>query len=280
MNYGRGFGGLPPVVKNLLIINVIVFVVTRIIPFPNVNFDDLLALHYYKSDLFRPHQFISYMFMHAPIGNRGDGIMHIFFNMFALFMFGRTLEMAWGPKRFLTFYMLTGIGAGLTHLAYTSFQFHHLEEAINAFASSPSAAGFVSIITDNFNGFYNPEAVDAIHNALLTDPNNTEVVTAATHGLNELYQIKASFPMVGASGAVFGLLAGFGMMFPNTELMMLFFPVPIKAKYFVIIYAGIELFMGVQNNPSDNVAHFAHLGGALFGFIIVMIWNRSSKNTY
>lgn len=277
--FGGGFASLPPVVKNLLIINVIVFIVTRVIPFPNVNFDDLLALHYYKSDVFKPYQFVSYMFMHAPLGE--GGIPHIFFNMFALFMFGRTLEAVWGPKRFLIFYMITGIGAGLIHLAYASFEYRHIEEAVNAFTASPSADSYYNVIMQHFQGaVQDPTRLNAILSSLHADPGNSSTIADAVQSLDELYQYRISAPMVGASGAVFGLLMGFGMMFPNTELMMLFFPVPIKAKYFVLIYAGLELFMGVQNSPGDNVAHFAHLGGALFGFILVKIWNRDRSNFY
>lgn len=237
----NGFGSLPVVVKNLLIINVIVFVATRIL-FTNVDWDALLSLHYYKSDLFRPHQFITYMFMHAPLTG-GGGIMHIFFNMFALYMFGRPLEMVWGPKRFLTFYLLTGIGAALVHLAYASYAYGQVEDMINT--------------------------------ALQSHPNHPEALAAASD-LHLLYDI----PMMGASGSVFGVLAAFAMLFPNVELMLIFFPVPIKAKYFVLIYAAIEFFAGIRNAPGDNVAHFAHLGGALFGFILVKIWNRNRRNFY
>jgi membrane associated rhomboid family serine protease len=198
------------VVKQLLILNGIMYVVTHMLM---PDFYPVLAMYYPASDFFRPWQIVTHMFMH---GN----FQHLFFNMFALYMFGSALEAYMGPKRFLTFYLLSGLGALVLYLFVW-----YLE--ISAFSA-------------------------------------------------EQYQVFLSRPygMVGASGAVFGLLAGYGMLFPNSQIMLLIPPIPMKAKYFVLIYAAIELYFGISNtNP--GVAHFAHVGGALFGALIILFWRKS-----
>lgn len=216
----RGFRLLPPVVKNLLIINVLIFIAQKVsIGVFNYPLEYLFALHYWQSDLFKPYQLITSMFMHATIG-------HIFFNMFALWMFGYMLENIWGPKRFLIFYLVCGVGAAVCFLAAQTFSFQQLTEAY-------------------MNGQVPAIAVKRF-----------------------LYE-----PVLGASGAIFGILVAFGVMFPNS-LIYLYFFVPIKAKWFVIGYIALELWMSIQQNPGDNVAHFAHLGGALFGFILMKIWGK------
>jgi len=211
---------------NLILINVIVFIITSMV---GENMVTMFGLFYPASPYFKPVQIVSHMFMHGGIG-------HIFFNMFALWMFGTVLERVWGPRRFLIYYFVTGLGAVALHTAVQAWIVH------------------------NFTGSFNPPI------ALV----------------NEYSQVAAlySSPTVGASGAIFGILVAFGMLFPNTELIMLFFPIPIKAKYFVGIYVILELYQGIAMNPGDNVAHFAHLGGALFGFILVKYWNRSRHTLY
>lgn len=266
-------GGMTPVVRNLLIINVIMFVITAIIPLQGIDLAELLSFHYYESEKFRPHQLVTYMFLHANIA-------HIFFNMFAVFMFGKVLEQVWGAKRFLTFYMITGIGAALVHTGYTAWEFHRIGQDLAEFSASPDADGFLAIVKKHFEGMYNPDAVSSFYDLWSANPGDPTMASEAAQGLQSLIDGKADIPTVGASGAVFGLLLAFGMLFPNTELMMLFLPIPIKAKYFVLIYAGLELFLGIRNNPGDNVAHFAHLGGALFGFILVKLWGRDRNNFY
>jgi membrane associated rhomboid family serine protease len=223
--------GIPMVVKNLLIINVLFFAGTLLST--NVDFYQLFGLHFPTAPNFKVWQPITYMFMH------GD-VMHIFFNMFGLYMFGSQLEKYWGPKRFLTYYMVTGIGAAIVH--FTVFYF----------VSMPRFENELNILAAQ--GYAIPDSLwDEFLNGNL---------------------------VVGASGAIFGLLLAFGMLFPNTELMMLFFPVPIKAKYFVIGYGLIELFSGVRAAEGDNVAHFAHLGGMLFGFILIKYWNKTMRNRF
>ena len=203
------------VVFNIILINILFFVATS---FTDNLMYEWCALFYPASPFFKPIQIITHMFMHGSL-------MHIFSNMFALFMFGAVLERVWGPRRFLIYYLVTGLGAAALHTAVQAY------------------------IVYNFTGSFTPAAV------------------------NEFEQVAAIYqsPTVGASGAIFGILVAFGMLFPNSEIMLLFFPVPIKAKYFVSLYVVWELYRGIAMNPGDNVAHFAHLGGALFGFILIKI---------
>ncbi|MFB6306497.1 MAG: rhomboid family intramembrane serine protease [Flavobacteriales bacterium] len=217
--------------KNLLIINIIMYIGSLLIGFHTSvsNF----ALFYFDSPHFEPYQIVTHMFMHGGLG-------HIFFNMFALVMFGTVLEKVWGPKRFLKFYLITGLGAVLLHQgmqAYDVFQ----------------ATG--SITVDN--------------------PGRQVMSFNSMDTVSMTYNV----PTLGASGAIFGLLVGFGVLFPNTELMLIFLPIPIKAKYFIPFLILIELYLGIQKFSWDNMAHFAHLGGALFGYIMIKYW-QSDRNKF
>jgi membrane associated rhomboid family serine protease len=273
----QSFQVLPLVVKNLLIINGLLFLATWV--FQNqydINLTDFLGLHYFSSELFRPYQLVTYMFMHG-------GIDHIFFNMFALWMFGNVLENFWGSKRFLIFYMATGIGAALTYLGYQGIQYQQVHSAIDGLIANPSPEGYLELMRGHFNAFMEVPQVSAQIQAFAsewsTHPDNQHYLSAALTDINQLLDMKINTPMVGASGAVFGVLLAFGMLFPNT-LLYVYFLIPIKAKYFVILYGALELYLGIQNNPADNVAHFAHLGGMLFGFILIKYWQKRSNRFY
>jgi len=232
------FGNLTPVVKNLLIINVLFWLGTILGDRMGLNLTAILGGFYIGSPDFMPWQIVTHMFMHAAVDGNGNVVlMHILFNMFALFIFGTTLEKYWGPKRFLIYYMVCGVGA---------FFFYHF---INGFQLY------------QFTGSFFP---------------SIEAVQLAGRQAQMIFYV----PAVGASGAVFGILLAFGMLFPNTQLMLLFPPIPIKAKYFVIIYGAIELYMGLKNSPGDNVAHFAHLGGMLFGYILIKYWQKNTNSFY
>lgn len=243
---GGGYRMIPDAVKNLLILNVLAFVALLVMYAQGIDLNRLAGLYYWKSPNFEPYQLVTHMFMHG-------GFIHIFFNMFALWMFGSPLEQVWGPKRFLTFYFVTGLGAALLHLGVIHFQY------LNLVADMP---------IENVQSVLREGASIIAQNKNYTAPDMRQ--------LNLLLNV----PTVGASGAVYGILLGFGMLFPNTRLMLLFPPIPIKAKYFVIGYAAIELYMGISNNPGDNIAHFAHLGGMLFGFILIKIWQKSRRNFF
>lgn len=235
---------IPVVTRNLLIINVLAYFATVMLK-DIVNLNNYLSLHYITSSLFMPHQIITYMFMHG-------GISHLFFNMFAVFMFGRVLETVWGPKKFFVYYIITGIGAAALQMIVTYFRLQSLEATLPAEIISTVYNEGAAIIAQGLN-YTNPLYGDL--NGLLNGA------------------------MLGASGAVFGILVAFGMLFPNAELMLLFPPIPIKAKWFVIGYGVIELSLGVVDRVGDNVAHFAHLGGLITGLIILLYWRKKGFTT-
>ena len=242
------FRNLSPVVKNLLIINVLFFVAQFMLP----GLMDKLALYPISSEEFKPWQLATHFFMHSTAG-----LMHIFFNMFALVMFGSQLERVWGPKKFLIYYFATAFGAAALHLLVGYLRIHNIESEL-------SSVELNQLLTEGFE--------------YLRDGKN--YVNPGMGELNLSLFLLYNTPVLGASGAVFGLLAAYGYLFPNTELYLMFIPVPIKAKYFVIGYAAIELYSGIANNPGDNVAHFAHLGGALVGIVMVIIWQRQKNQFY
>lgn len=208
----RRVEAFPPIVKNLIIINVLVWVAQMIFD-KEYNLTMKIGLWPVNTPLFEPYQIATHMFAHATYGPGGQIMFfHILFNMFGLYMFGRILENVWGPKRFLFFYLACGVGAAAAHLL--------MQYLMGTFAFA-----------------------------------------------------------VGASGAVMGVFVAFGYLFPNTQLMIIPIPIPIKAKWLVLIYIGIDLFAGIGNVTGDNVAHFAHLGGALTGFLIVLFWNKTNRRT-
>lgn len=244
-NYRSGFSAIPPVVKNLIIINALMLLATAVLERRGIDLSNILGLHYFGSTDFRPYQLVSHLFMHA-------NIMHLVFNMFALWMFGRVLESVWGPKRFFVYYFVTGLGAAALHSLANYIEYQML----------------VSKMT--------PDMIDIVmqqgHDAFMQGKNFSDPLMGKLNAL-------INMPTVGASGAVYGVLLGFGMLFPNTELMLLFPPIPIKAKYMVIGYGALELFLGFSPWAS-NIAHFAHLGGMIFGFFLIKYWNKNSRSFY
>jgi len=234
---------IPPVTRNIIIINAIVWLACLAFIRLNIDLAEILGIHYFQSRGFHIYQLVTYMFTHVSL-------THIFFNMFAVFMFGTILEQTWGVKRYLTYYLVTGIGAGLIQMLVYYFR-------IQALLSNLPA-----------------DALTAVHNQgydlLLQNLN----FTGKLGDLNLLYNVTT----IGASGAVFGILLAFGMLHPNIPLYIMFIPIPVKAKYFVSIYGLVELFLGIANRTGDNVAHFAHLGGMLFGIIMILFWRRKDNN--
>lgn len=220
-------GNIPMVTKNLIIINLLFWVASLALPKVGIDLVNILGLHFPGAKDFHLYQIVTYMFMHD-----NHSFAHVFFNMFGVYMFGRVLENVWGPKRFLIFYMVTGIGAAITQELVWLY-------TVNDFAMANHVS--LSYLIAN----------DQTLNYLIT---------------------------IGASGAVFGILLAFAMLFPNVPLYLFFIPIPIKAKYFVIFYGLTELFFGVSNFSSDSVAHFAHLGGMIFGFFMVWYWKKKDRN--
>jgi membrane associated rhomboid family serine protease len=256
-HYSPGrFQILPPVVKNLLIINVIFFVATLVVQKLGIDLSDKLGLHFFGSEKFEPYQVITYMFMHGGFG-------HVFFNMFALWMFGYAIENYMGPKRFLIYYLATGIGAAMLHYGVFYLEIKPYLDPINRYLSNPENIDFQHQLINALNPIVSQPI--SIQNL------NYEVIE--TFKIDLLNQPV----VVGASGAVFGILLAFGMMFPNS-VIYLYFAIPVKAKYFVIGYGLIELWLGFSNRGDSNIAHFAHIGGMIFGFILLKYWKIKRLN--
>ena len=216
-------GSMPPVVKNLIVINVLMYLITAITG--NFMYENF-ALFYFKSPFFKPYQLVTHMFMHG-------GFTHILFNMYTLYIFGCVLERVWGSRKFLFYYFVTGIGAALLHMGVMYLQLQGYIADFNA--------------GDMF-------AQSGIQSILVT-------------------------PTVGASGAIYGLLLAYGMLFPDNIMQLIFPPVALKAKWFVIIFGALELLLGLSGRGGD-VAHFAHLGGMIFGFFLILYWKKNNRMYY
>lgn len=216
-------GSMPPVVKNLLLINILAYVITMLTG--NFMYENF-ALFYFKSPFFKPIQLVTHMFMHG-------GFTHIFFNMYTLYIFGCVLERVWGSQKFLFYYFVTGLGAALLHLGVMYLQLQ----------------GYIA------------------------DANAGDIYAAAK------IQALLSTPTVGASGAIYGLLLAYGMLFPNNVMQLIFPPVALKAKWFVLIFGALELVLGLSGRGSD-VAHFAHLGGMIFGYFLIVYWKKNNRMYY
>ncbi|MFM7566281.1 MAG: rhomboid family intramembrane serine protease [Flavobacteriales bacterium] len=252
------FNNLPQVTKNLLLINVIVFVATFILSLQNIDLNGLLGSHYLGSPLFQPYQIITHMFAH------GD-FWHLFLNMWLFVMLGGFLEQLWGPKRFFYFFISCGLGAFFLYNIVGAYELYTLRETLTL--------------------GYNMESIDQIiKHAAPNEGNNdlSQYLTTKNYVLTQdlvRYVSLVNSTMLGASGAVFGVLAAFAILFPNQEFM-LFFILPVKAKYLVTLYFVYELLASFENNPMDNVAHLAHVGGAIVGAGMVLYWRKKDRNHF
>lgn len=273
-----GFNILPPVVKNLLIINVLFFIAKIVGLKFNIDLDAIMGLHFFTASDFRPWQIITYMFMHGDFG-------HLFFNMFALWMFGATVENYWGGKRFLVYYLITGIGAAIVHYALQAFTLIPEIAVINQYLDAPSFENLMNIAQNH--RFHISAYSEEIYSEYLVfseafrqiqlQPDNIDLLNQCTEFLTTYkeYYLNAH-NIIGASGAVFGILLAFGMLFPNAQIYI-YFLIPIKAKWFVILYGALELFYGITGTQ-DGVAHFAHLGGMLFGILLILLWRKQDRD--
>ncbi|HEX7366302.1 MAG TPA: rhomboid family intramembrane serine protease [Pelobium sp.] len=262
----------PPVVKNLLIINGIFFFATYVFQ-SSFGFDlsEHLALFFPTSPKFRVWQLITHLFMHANLG-------HIFSNMFALWMFGAILENFLGSKKFLNYYLLTGIGASLLFLGVQAVEILPLQNKAEVYTANPTVGNYKAFVSEEVPEDIQPD-FDRIADYWSQNPGSIDAKKASVSIVNSYLSAKLNTPVMGASGAVFGILLAFGMLFPNTLIYIYFF-LPMKAKYLVILYGLFELYSGMANNPGDNVAHFAHLGGMLVGFILIKLWNIRRPDTF
>jgi membrane associated rhomboid family serine protease len=254
-----------PFVKQLLIINILFFIGSQFVPFANEYF----ALYYFENISFRFWQPLTSMFMHA-------NLMHIFFNMFALYSFGSALEHFWGGNKFLFFYISCGLGSALLHTLVNYFQIHALIDSVSSLNLSPSDLKY--LLNADLNSVFDesnkmiPSAVKTILDAAQCSQEQYNNLAVA----NSMVRSTA----VGASGAIYGILVAFAFMFPDAELALMFIPIPIKAKYFVPVIVGLDLFSGVTGFSvfGGGIAHFAHVGGALFGFLMVWYWKKNQFN--
>jgi membrane associated rhomboid family serine protease len=244
--YGRSFLSLPPVVKNIILINVIMLLATWAAKSVfGVDLTEVLGLYFPKSVHFEPYQILTHMFMHG-------GFLHLLFNMYALFLFGGILENVWGAKRFFIYYIVCGLGAALVYESVVYLQYQKAMSLIS------------------------PDQLQLVLNDGQAYLREGKVFADQTM---KSLQMILNIPVLGASGAIFGVLLAFGVLFPNTQLMLLFPPIPIKAKYFVFGYGAIELYLAITQ-PGSNIAHTAHLGGMLFGYILIRYWRKTTKTFY
>lgn len=272
------FSMMPPVIKNLLIINGLFYLATMGLGSAyNIDLTKILGLHYLGASDFKPFQYISYMFMHS-----NTNFSHILFNMFALWMFGNTLENVWGSKKFLIYYFFTGIGAAIIYTGWIGFEIAPTVDAIDAYLNNPNLESFTQFTHSEHLKIVSYE-VQNNYNALAQSLNhlgNSDPNQAIQKTVDFMTQYREDYlnahTVVGASGAVYGILLAFGMMFPNS-IIYLYFAIPIKAKWFVVGFGLIEFVSGFLNRPGDNVAHFAHLGGMIFGLILILYWKKKGK---
>ncbi len=244
---------IPPVTKNILILNILFYITTLVLAGKGIDLIQLLGAHYVNSPLFEPYQIVTYFFMHSK------DFFHILFNMLMLVMFGAHLERIWGPKRFFIFYIASAIGAFALYNIIGVYQIIQLKEQLTQLGYDLTSIN--QIIANN-----------ELTQIPLLHPDDTNILSE--------YLSKSIIPMVGASGAIYGIMAGFAYLFPNTELMLLFPPIPVKAKWLISVYFVIELYSSFQNYQGDNVAHLAHVGGGITGFILVFIWNKNRSTFY
>lgn len=265
-------------VNILIAINVVVFALfylSQTTQFLSREFFSSLSLYHPRSDKFQFFQLITHIFMHGSV-------LHIGLNMFVLWMFGNVLEGVWGPKKFLIFYFITGLGAAGLHMGTTTIRLDNLQEEVQQYAESPSLDDYAEFKEEHITPLLENmppamarqyEAYDSLQNVWQENPNAPQAAEKSIELVSDYYQEVVNRPTVGASGAIFGLLLAFGMFFPNM-LILLFFFIPMKAKYFVIFIGLFELYRGVFGETT-SIANFAHLGGMLFGYILLKIWGYS-----
>lgn len=257
-------GSTPPVVLNLIIINALMLLLTWFLGNMNIDIIDTFGLHSFYSSSFRIWQPLTNIFLH------GD-ITHLFFNMFSLWMFGRILEQVWGGKKFLLYYLMTGIGASLLNSVVTIAETEWMRSSAEQVIANMTPDTFFDFVKS-----YAPGAKGEISGFLdgwYNHPKDTTYINEAKRAVYAIMETRENGITIGASGSVYGVLLAFGMLFPNMMLLLLIPPIPIKAKYMVMIFAGIEIYFGFSGKQ-PGIAHFAHLGGMLVGYFIIRYWKK------
>lgn len=252
----------PPGVRLLLIINVAMLLIPYGLGGDAMldTWNTWLGLHYPGSDRFAPYQLVTHMFMHG-------GFSHLLFNMLGLVVFGRALEELWGTNRFLIFYLICGLGAGLLYMGVNAYEVHAIVQGRDAFLAEPSADALANFLHQHYEEIYRMN-IDFV-NDYAEHPSNPMLRSSAIDLVTKFTQSAVDAPMIGASGAVFGVMAGFGLLFPNVPFLIFPLPVPVAAKYVVLFYGAMALKGAIHQVPGDNVAHYAHLGGMLVGWLLI-----------
>jgi len=261
------FARLTPMVRNLLLITVAAYLIPYILRWDQIN--AFLGLWHISSPNFQPYQFFTYMFAHG-------GFWHLFGNMLGLIFLAPLLEQFWGPKKFLAFYLITGIGAGVFYEGIKYAQTIPMKHKMEEYIANPNPDDFAVYMSK-----YAPQYYNSIYDFIeYYSEHENEGRGQSISYVEQVYDAVINIPMVGASGAIYGILMAFGMLFPNTQLMLLFPPIPIKAKYFVLILGGYAIYSEFSNSSGDSVAHLAHLGGMFFAFIMIRVWSKDRRNFY
>ena len=247
------FRNIPPITKNLLLLNIMFFIVSVVLAQNGTDISRMLGAHYFNSFLFEPYQIVTHMFMHSI-----TDFFHILFNMLLLVMFGAHLERIWGGKRYFIFYVACGLGAIVLYNSIGMWQIHELKTAI---------------VKDGYD--------IRILNNMLREGDFDKIIIHSdiSQSLLQRYIDLSFSTLVGASGAIFGLLAGFAVLFPNTQLMLIFPPIPVKAKYLIGGYLAFEIYNSIYQS-GDQIAHLAHVGGAIVGVIIILIWRKRDRSNF
>ena len=261
-----------PIVRSLIIICVALWLLTLGLTEMGIDLTQQLGLYNFDSPFFRPWQLFTHMFMHDT-----QSPFHLFFNMLGLWMFGSSLENHWGPKRFLAYFLITGVCAGILQTSVTNYQMRPMVIEANQFEANPSYDAFEHFASNYLPGSFGNDGLNEFLKQWYYDRENPGFISQSREYVSEISETRQNTVNVGASGGLYGLLLAFGMIFPNVMIMMLIPPIPMKAKYFVMVFGAIELFSGLRNNVDDNVAHFAHLGGMLFGIILILLWKKQDR---
>lgn len=259
------FGRITPIVKNLLIINVVLAIVPEVL---KIDLGRAFGLFFINSEYFQPYQFVTYMFLHG-------GLRHLFGNMLMLFFIGPMLENALGPKKFLILYMVTGLGGGILYTAANYAEMSGIRSDVESYVAAPNSQDFNELMVDHADNIYN-QNIYKFTDQYSRNERNQSLIQRSIGYARGLYAYFGDYPMVGASGAVYGILAMLGLLFPNREMSLLFIP-PIKIKYIVGALILYEVFSEFQRTPGDNVAHLAHLGGALFAWGLLKYWKKDGS---
>lgn len=265
------FNRLTPVVKNILLANVVIFLIQSLLRLP---LSSLFGLRVVFAEDFAPYQFLTYMWIHGSFG-------HLLGNMIAVFIFGPLLEQTWGSKRFMTFYLITGIGAAAIYGGVDFIEKRQIKLDTEAYLANPNPESFSLFIMEHKSPYFKLNVLAKEADEFYEHPEDRQYISRSRSIVSSMFEQTVNVPMVGASGAVFGILMAFAMLFPNMQLMLLIPPIPIRAKYLVFLYAMFEIYSEITRSPSDNVAHLAHIGGMVIAFILLkFFWNNSNQRYY